>query len=108
LWDYPRCQVIHTFLVGLFGNYAPGSIFRTAATSASHTMLALRMFRFRLVVFLVRICCLNALVRLNFPFPVTLNRLAAPRWVLILGIVLPLLLNVDKNSLLELPEQTKP
>ena len=46
----------------------------------------LRKFLFRLVVLDVKIWLVKAEFRLIFPEPVFLNRLAAPRWVFILGI----------------------
>src|SRR5881397_921734 len=51
-----------------------------ASTSATTTVPL--SFRFRLVVLLLRMCCLNALLRRNFPRLVRLNRFAAPRCVL--------------------------
>jgi hypothetical protein len=45
-------------------------------------------FRFLLVDFLVRIWLVKALERLIFPDPVSLKRLAAPRFVFIFGIIL--------------------
>lgn len=48
-------------------------------------MLDFLKLRFRFVVLLVRIWLVKAELRLIFPDPVLLNRLAAPRWVFILG-----------------------
>jgi hypothetical protein len=49
-------------------------------------MVGARKWRFRLVGFLVRICRRWEQFRLNEPDEVRLNRLAAPRLVLIFGI----------------------
>src|SRR5947208_9591274 len=61
------------------------------AASASDTVVVPLSPRLRLVVLLLRRCCLNALLRRNFPRLVRLKRLAAPRCVLIfcLAIVSP-------------------
>src|SRR2546421_10230821 len=56
-----------------------------ASTSATATVPL--SVRFRLRVLLLRMCCLNALLRRNFPLFVRLKRLAAPRWVFSFGIV---------------------
>src|SRR5687768_17380485 len=48
-------------------------------------MPALRRWRFRLVVFLVRMCRRFILLRLNLPVPVTLKRFLAPEFDFILG-----------------------
>src|SRR5690349_16223101 len=53
------------------------------AASTSATVVVPLSARFRLVVLLLRMCCLNALLRRNFPRLVRLKRLAAPRCVLI-------------------------
>ena len=49
--------------------------------SAFDTVVVPLRPRFRFLVLLVRMCWLNALPRLNFPFLVRLKRFAAPRWV---------------------------
>src|SRR4029450_1089848 len=54
--------------------------------STSATVVVPRKPRFRLGVLLLRMCCLKALPRRNFPRLVRLKRLAAPRWVLSFGI----------------------
>src|SRR5262249_7662215 len=51
--------------------------------STSATVVVPRSLRFRVVVLLLRMCCLNALLRRNLPLLVRLKRLAAPRCVLI-------------------------
>ena len=48
-----------------------------------------RRFRFLFADFFVMMWLLNALERRNFPLPVVLKRLAAPRLLFILGIVTP-------------------
>src|SRR5438094_9578432 len=52
------------------------------AASTSATVVVPRSPRLRFVVLLLRMCCLNALPRRNFPFLVRLKRFAAPRCVL--------------------------
>ena len=59
--------------------YLYGSIRSSRGTSASLTIVVPRRSRRRFVVLLVKICCLNALLRTIFPVPVFLNRFAAPR-----------------------------
>src|SRR5690606_24110538 len=59
--------------------------FRRPASSA-RTWFVCRRLRFRLVAFLVRMWLRLAWPALNLPDAVLRNRLAAPRWVLILGI----------------------
>src|SRR5215212_8611375 len=59
-----------------------GSIRASFAASTSATVVVPRSPRLRFVVLLLRMCCLKALPRRNFPFFVRLNRLAAPRCVL--------------------------
>jgi len=49
--------------------------------SADETVVVPRSFRFRFVLLLVSMCCLNALLRTIFPEAVRLNRFAAPRCV---------------------------
>src|SRR4029077_15410715 len=49
--------------------------------STSATVVVPRSPRLRFVVLLLRMCCLNACPRRNFPFFVRLKRFAAPRWV---------------------------
>ncbi len=46
------------------------------------TVVVPRSPRFRFVLLLLRMCCLNALPRRNFPVLVRLKRFAAPRCVL--------------------------
>jgi hypothetical protein len=60
-------------------NYLYGSIFASFAESALDTTAVPRMRRFRFDDLLVRMCCLNALLRRNFPLAVLLKRFAAPR-----------------------------
>ena len=64
-----------------------GSILASFAVSASDTVVVPLRPRFRLVVLLLRMCCLNALPRKNLPPFVRLKRLAAPRCVLSYGMV---------------------
>src|SRR5262245_23061155 len=59
------------------------------AASTSATVVVPRSPRFRFVVLLLRMCCLNALPLRNFPPLVRLKRFAAPRWVFNFGIVAP-------------------
>src|SRR5262249_12219252 len=66
-----------------------GSMASTRRRSAFETVVGMSRPRFRLVVFLVRMWLLKALERLIFPVAVFLNLLAAPRWVLSLGMVSP-------------------
>jgi hypothetical protein len=65
-----------------------GKIFLIAFVLALSTSPDFLSPRFLLVDFLVRIWLLNALLRLIFPDPVNLKRLAAPLFVFIFGIVL--------------------
>src|SRR5207253_646519 len=58
-----------------------GSIRASFGASTSATVVVPRSPRLRLVVLLLRMCCLNAFPRRNFPFFVRLKRLAAPRCV---------------------------
>src|SRR5206468_12928008 len=58
-----------------------GSIRASLVESASDTVVVPRSPRFRFVVLLLRMCCLNALPRRNFPRFVRLKRFAAPRCV---------------------------
>src|SRR5438876_8891728 len=51
------------------------------AASTSATVVVPFKRRFRFLVLLLRMCCLNALPRRNLPFFVRLKRLAAPRCV---------------------------
>src|SRR5215471_10702657 len=67
-----------------------GSIRSSFGASASDTCSVPRMWRFDLVVLLVRIWRLNAFARMILPVPVFLKRFAAPRCVFNLGIVIPL------------------
>src|SRR5699024_2984348 len=59
--------------------------FKRPASSA-RTWFVCRRLRFRLVAFLVRMWLRLAWPALSLPDAVLRNRLAAPRWVLILGI----------------------
>ena len=61
---------------------------RTALAKAGLTSVPCRRWRFRLRVFFVRMWFLRACRRLTFPLPVSLKRLAAPRWVLSFGTIL--------------------
>jgi hypothetical protein len=56
-----------------------GSILASFAESAFDTTAVPRMARFRFDDLLVKMCCLNALLRKNFPVAVFLKRLDAPR-----------------------------
>src|SRR5262245_63467354 len=67
------------------------------AASTSATVVVPRSPRFRLVVLLLRMCCLNALPLRNFPPLVRLKRFAAPRWVFNFGMVAPSLLRPCKD-----------
>lgn len=60
---------------------------RAMAASAFAMVLGARNWRFRLVLFFVRICRRWEQLRLNEPDEVRLKRFAAPRFVFILGIV---------------------
>src|SRR4030095_8050683 len=64
-----------------------GSIRASFGVSTAATVVVPRSARLRLVVLLLRMCCLNALLRRNFPVFVRLKRLAAPRCVFSFGIV---------------------
>ena len=55
----------------------------STASNATATVVARPRFRF--LVLLLRMCCLNALPRRNFPFLVRLKRFAAPRCVFSFG-----------------------
>ena len=61
------------------------SILASFGASASSTVVVPRSPRFRLVVLLLRMCCLNAFERRNFPLFVLLKRFAAPRCVFSFG-----------------------
>src|SRR5262249_31526942 len=61
---------------------------RSLAVSWGDTIVVPFNFRLRLRSLLVRMCALNALPRLNLPVAVFLKRLAAPRWLLSLGMFL--------------------
>src|SRR5215472_10766180 len=61
---------------------------RNLAVSCGETSVVPFSFRFRLRSLLVKMCALNALPRLNLPVAVFLKRLAAPRWLLSLGMFL--------------------
>src|SRR5262249_25184117 len=61
---------------------------RSLAVSWGDTIVVPFNFRLRLRSLLVRMCALNALPRLNLPVAVFLKRLAAPRWLLRLGMFL--------------------
>lgn len=58
---------------------------RTVFANAGLTAASLRRWRFRLVVFFVRIWFLRAWRRRTLPVPVRRKRFAAPRWDLSLG-----------------------
>lgn len=60
---------------------------RTLFANAGLTAASLRRWRFRLVVFFVRIWFLRAWRRRTLPVPVKRKRFAAPRWDLSLGTV---------------------
>ena len=60
---------------------------RTVFANAGLTAASLRRWRFRLVVFFVRIWFLRAWRRRTLPVPVRRKRFAAPRWDLSLGTV---------------------
>jgi hypothetical protein len=62
-----------------------GSILRSVAVSAFDVTDVPRNARLRLRVLLVRMWRLNALLRINFPVAVFLNRFAAPRCVFNFG-----------------------
>src|SRR6266850_3579098 len=64
--------------------YLYGNMRASLGASTSATVVVPRRPRFRFVDLLLRMCCLNAFPRRNFPFFVRLKRFAAPRWVLIL------------------------
>src|SRR3954469_16291220 len=61
---------------------------RSFAVSWGDTSVVPFNLRLRLRDLLVRMCALNAFPRLNFPVPVFLKRLAAPRWLFSLGMFL--------------------
>ena len=61
--------------------YLYGSILASLRASASWTVVKPRSLRFRFLDLLLRMCCLNALLRRNFPLFVRLKRFAAPRCV---------------------------
>jgi hypothetical protein len=63
------------------------------------TRLDFLRFRFRFEVFFVRIWLENALFLETLPDPVALNRLAAPRFVFILGMLLPPVAHVRSGSM---------
>src|SRR5436190_15221637 len=63
-----------------------GSMRASFGVSTAATVVVPRSPRLRLVVLLLRMCCLNALPRRNFPFFVRLKRFAAPRCVFSFGI----------------------
>ena len=70
----------------IYQRYPFGNKLDTRRVSLGEIRAACRRFRFRLVVLLVRIWLLKAEFRTIFPFLVILKRLAAPRFVFILGI----------------------
>src|SRR5690606_13113535 len=67
--------------------YRYGSMCSSLAWSCAATTVIPRRPRFRLVVLLVRMCRLNALLRMNFPEAVRLNRFAAPLCVFSFGMI---------------------
>src|SRR3954447_15785315 len=68
---------------------------RSFAVSWGDTSVVPFNLRLRLRALLVRMCALNAFPRLNFPVPVFLKRLAAPRWLFSLGMFLRVLASFD-------------
>src|SRR6266581_2567764 len=77
-------QNLNSELINLrFRVYLYGNILAIFGVSTAATVDVPRSPRFRFVDLLLRMCCLNALPRRNFPFLVRLKRLAAPRCVLI-------------------------
>ena len=68
---------------------AYGSMRRSAPSSADDASVDLRRLRLRFGVFFSSMWLLYALLRLNFPLPVTLNRFAAARCVFIFGTLIP-------------------
>jgi hypothetical protein len=72
-------------------NQIPGINFFTRAVSAGEIKSSCLKPRFRLVLFLVRMCCLFAFWRVIFPVPVFLKRFAAPLWDFIFGMFRSLL-----------------
>ena len=66
--------------------------------SAAETVVVPRSFRFRFVLLLVSMCCLNALLRTIFPEAVRLNRFAAPRCVFNFGMELVLSLSMRSHT----------
>src|SRR6266853_4361932 len=77
-------KLLTSFLVD---SHLYGSILASFGVSTAATTVVPRSARLRLVVLLFRMCCLNALLRKNFPLLVRLKRLAAPRCVFSFGIV---------------------
>jgi len=69
------------------------SIRFSRGVSTAETVVVPRRFRFRFVLLLVSMCCLNALLRTIFPEAVRLNRFAAPRCVFNFGMELGLSLD---------------
>src|SRR4029077_16789185 len=80
-------KYLSTLNFELFNFHLYGSIRASFGVSTAATVVVPRRARLRLVVLLLRMCCLNALLRRNFPFFVRLKRLAAPRCVFSFGIV---------------------
>src|SRR5688500_2680306 len=78
---FASCILHYTF--HLYGN-----IRCSFGASPSETCLVPRLWRFDLVVLLVRMWRLNALALTIFPVPVFLKRLAAPRCVFSFGMCL--------------------
>src|SRR5262245_30848163 len=62
---------------------------RTRRASAGLMSVSMSSWRFRLVLFEVRMCRLKARLRFTFPVEERRNRLAAPFFVFILGIEVP-------------------
>jgi len=85
----PHCtRYWFKILVSKPQNYAYGSIRMTFFRFAESNTVDFRKFRFRFVLFLVRIWLEKALFLTIFPEPLVLKRLAAPRLVFIFGIIL--------------------
>src|SRR5436190_21510928 len=68
-------------------SYLYGSISESFLESDFDTTARPRIARFRFFVLLVRMCCLKALLRRNFPVAVFLKRFAAPLCVFSLGMI---------------------
>src|SRR5687768_1355139 len=82
-----------SFLLGRRLGYRP-SIRLMRGASAALTVVSPFRRRIRFGAFFSRMWLLLIWRRRSLPVPVTLKRFAAPRWVFILGIRIPLLLRV--------------